>query len=276
MLERPGVVRSGDPAMSADRRPGLVTPVVFAVTLTAWLLLWGWDNSSYGRSHGEAGWLRDGAVGALCSVLHGTSFAFVVTFHVVAWILMLTAMMLATTLPLLHVFRRMTRARPNGSQLIALLLAGYFIAWTLFGVVAHTADVALHSAAGRIDWLVVHGWVPGAVILSTAGVFQLSSLKKRCLDKCRSPMMFVAMHWRGAHERRSSFAIGFHHGLVCIGCCWALMLLMFVVGTASIAWMLALAAMMGAEKTLSWGKRIRIPMGVGLLSWAALIVVENL
>jgi hypothetical protein len=71
------------------------------------------------------------------------------------------------------------------------------------------------------------------------GLFQLSSLKKRCLDKCRSPMMFVAMYWRGSYERRPSFAIGFHHGLVCIGCCWALMLLLFVVGSASIAWMLA-------------------------------------
>ncbi len=69
---------------------------------------------------------------------------------------------------------------------------------------------------------------------------------------------------------------GFHHGLFCIGCCWALMLLMFAVGTASIAWMLALAATMGAEKTLSLGKKISVPIGVGLLSWAALIVAENL
>ena len=70
--------------------------------------------------------------------------------------------------------------------------------------------------------------------------------------------------------------LGFHHGLFCIGCCWALMLLMFVVGTASIAWMLAIAAMKGAEKTLSWGRRISVPLGVGLQSWAALIVAENL
>jgi len=262
--------------MSTDRRPGLVTPVISAVTLTAWLLLWGWDNSTYARYHNEAGWLRDGVAGSLCSALHGASFTFTITFHLVAWLLMLTAMMLATTLPLLHVFRRMTRARPNGGQLMALLLAGYFIAWTLFGAVAHGADAVLHGAAGRSDWLTMHGWVPGAAILATAGLYQLSSLKKRCLDKCRSPMMFIAMHWRGSHERRSSFAIGFHHGLFCIGCCWALMLLMFAVGTASIAWMLAIAVPMGAEKTLSWGKRIRVPVGVGLLSWAALITAANL
>ncbi|WP_409333482.1 DUF2182 domain-containing protein [Burkholderia sp. Bp9017] len=96
--------------------------------------------------------------------------------------------------------------------------------------------------------------MPGAAILATAGAWPLSSLKGRCRDRCRPPMMFISQHWHGAHERRASFMPGFHDGLFCIGCCWALMLLMFAVGTASIAWMLALAATMGAEKTLSLGK----------------------
>jgi predicted metal-binding membrane protein len=262
--------------MPAADRPSLLTPVVFAVTVAAWLLLWGWDSSAYAHYQGHSGWLDASAVYHLCSGAGGATLALTVGFHLVAWMLMLTAMMLATTIPLLHVFRRMTHARGNRNQLTALLVSGYFAAWSLFGVLAHAADAALHGAADQVAWLTVHAWVPGAAILATAGAWQLSSLKGRCLDQCRSPMMFVTQHWHGSHERRASFMLGFHHGLFCIGCCWALMLLMFVVGTASIAWMLAIAAMMGAEKMLSWGRRISVPLGVGLLSWAALIVSENL
>jgi predicted metal-binding membrane protein len=73
----------------------------------------------------------------------------------------------------------------------------------------HCADAAFHFAAVRVDWLAVHAWVPGAAILATAGVYQLAPLKNRCLDQCRSPIMFIAMQLHGSRERRSSFVIGF-------------------------------------------------------------------
>ena len=143
-------------------------------------------------------------------------------------------------------------------------------------MVAHVANEALHSAADRVIWLTLHPWIPGAAILAMAGAYQLTALKRHCLERCRSPMTFIVMHWHGVRERLASFAIGFHHGLYCIGCCWALMLLMFAVGSANLGWMLALAAVMGAERTLSWGRRIRVPVAVGLLGGSALVIVASL
>ena len=82
-------------------------------------------------------------------------------------------------------------------------------------------------------------------------------------------------HWRGRDQARHAFALGVHHGLFCVGCCWALMLLMFAVGTGSVGWMLMLAAAMAIEKNFAWGRQLSAPLGVALLSWATLIVASN-
>jgi predicted metal-binding membrane protein len=108
-----------------------------------------------------------------------------------------------------------------------------------------------------------------------AGAFQFSRLKYACLDKCRTPFSFVNQHWRGIAVRRQSFRIGLHHGLFCVGCCWAIMLLMFVVGTGSVGWMLALGAVMAVEKNVSWGRKLSTPLGFFLLGWASFILVEH-
>ena len=118
------------------------------------------------------------------------------------------------------------------------------------------------------------GWL-GSAVIAMAGAFQFSALKHRCLDKCRTPLSFVIEHWRGAAPQREAFALGAHHGLFCVGCCWALMLLMFAVGTGSLGWMLLLAAVMAIEKNLPWGRRLSAPLGVALLGWAAVLAVAG-
>ena len=96
----------------------------------------------------------------------------------------------------------------------------------LFGLVAHGVDAALHRVADQSPTLLADAWLIGAATVALAGVYQLSSLKHRCLDKCRSPLMFITERWRGKSARRESFLLGMSHGAFCIGCCWALMLLM--------------------------------------------------
>lgn len=83
-------------------------------------------------------------------------------------------------------------------------------------------------------------------------------------------------HWRGIAPQRQAFALGGRHGLFCVGCCWALMLLMFVVGTGSLGWMLLLAAVMAVEKNVAWGRRLTAPLGIALLAGAALLVALHL
>jgi predicted metal-binding membrane protein len=189
---------------------------------------------------------------------------------------MTVAMMLPTTLPLLEIFRRLVARRQDRSQLIALLIAGYLGIWAAFGIAAHLADWVLHEVVERSRWLETNAWVIGAGTLLLAGAFQFSALKYRCLDKCRAPLSFVMEHWRGRRDRGNALMLGIHHGIFCVGCCWALMLLMFGVGVGNIGWMLALGAVMAVEKNLPWGRKVSAPLGLFLLGWGGFIVLYHL
>jgi predicted metal-binding membrane protein len=256
-------------------RSRLFAPLFVALTASAWVALWAWDTGPYARYLRHASWTELPVIGALCGESAGASLALTALLHSVAWLLMIAAMMLPTTFPLLDMFRRMTAARENRRTLIALLTGGYATAWALFGLVAHGVDAALHRLADQSPAWIAHGWLIGAASIALAGAYQFSSLKHRCLDKCRSPMMFITGYWRGRNARRESFQLGMGHGVFCIGCCWALMLLMFTVGAGSIGWMLALGAIMAAEKNFSWGRSIGKPLGIALMMWSAWIVVQN-
>ena len=109
-----------------------------------------------------------------------------------------------------------------------------------------------------------------------AGVYQFTPLKYHCLDKCRAPLGFIMGHWRGRRPRREALRLGLHHGLFCLGCCWSLMLLMFTVGVGSLGWMLALGAVMAAEKNLPWGRRLSAPLGMALVAGAWLVAAPHL
>jgi predicted metal-binding membrane protein len=189
---------------------------------------------------------------------------------------MTVAMMLPTTLPLLENFRRLTAQRADRSQLVTLVIAGYLGVWLGFGIFAHGADWLLHEIVERSGWLEANARFIGAATLLLAGAFQFSRLKYHCLEKCRSPMSFVTEYWRGSHERRNAFLLGVHHGLFCVGCCWALMLLMFAVGVGNVAWMLLLGALMAAEKNLPWGGKLRAPIGFALMTWGGLSLFNHL
>ncbi|APA89460.1 DUF2182 domain-containing protein (plasmid) [Paraburkholderia sprentiae WSM5005] len=256
-------------------RSRLFAPLFVALTTSAWIALWMWDAGPYARYLRHASWSELPLVGAICREVPGASVTIAALLHSVAWLLMIAAMMLPTAFPLFDTFRRMTIARDNRRTLMALLIVGYAAAWALFGVVAHSLDAALHRVADQSPILLANGWLIGAAIIAFAGLYQFSRLKHRCLDKCRSPLIFITERWRGRNARRESFRLGMSHGAFCIGCCWALMLLMFAVGTGSVGWMLALGAIMSAEKNFRWGKSIGQPLGVALLAWSAWIVVEH-
>ncbi len=197
------------------------------------------------------------------------------SLYVGGWVLMLTAMMLPTTLPLLETYRRVTHRRPDRRLLVGLVVVGYLSAWLAFGILAHLTDIALHEAVAGSVWLIFHGWVIGAAVFAVAGAFQFSALKYRCLEKCQTTLSFVIEHWQGRRERIQALRMGWRHGVYCVGCCWALMLLMFVVGTGNVGWMLLLGAIMAAEKNFPWGDRLRRPLGFGLIAVAVGIAVDG-
>lgn len=248
----------------AERRAFLA--LLGSLVGSAWIALWIWGRSPYGRylSHQQLGELGAGPL------------LLPIAFYLVGWTLMTIAMMLPTAAPLLEIFRRLTAAREDRSQLLALVIGGYLAVWLGFGIAAHLADWFLHEIVERSSWLEARAWLIGAATLILAGAFQFSRLKYRCLEKCRAPLSFVTEYWRGRAERRNAFLLGIHHGIFCVGCCWALMLLMFGVGVGNVAWMLGLGALMAAEKNLPWGRKLTAPLGVALIGLGGLLLITNL
>ncbi len=265
----------GANAPSGERNVVLAV-LLGGVAVAAWGVLWVWSGSPYARYVDHGGWLDARALGELCRAIPGGTIVVPLVLYALAWVLMIAAMMLPTTYPLLGLFRAITRGRADGTRLVALVIAGFFVAWFAFGVVAHAADAGLAWIGARNSWLTLNGWAAGAAVLATAGLFQFSALKYRCLEQCHTPFAFVASRWHGRAPAREAFRLGIDHGIFCVGCCWALMLCMFAVGTASLGWMLVLAGLMAVEKNLPGGIRLRLPVGLGLIALAAGITAERL
>ena len=196
-------------------------------------------------------------------------------FFVCGWILMTIAMMLPTSIPLLVVFHSICRSRANRPLLIALVVFGYLAAWLAFGVAAYAATIGIGRAANELTWIQSRSWMLTAGILLLAGLYQFSPLKYRCLDKCRSPFSFIAGHWHGGREHAEAFLLGVSHGIFCVGCCWALMLLMIPIGAGNLGWMLMLAVVMAVEKNLSVGRLMAKPLGAALVTLAIFVALRG-
>ena len=181
--------------MRALRAP--LTPVIGLLVAVAWLALTLWATSPYARYLEHGNWSDIGFAAAICHALPAGQVLLPGLLYAGGWLLMTAAMMLPTTLPLLHRFERMTSARSDRHPLVFLLIAGYLLVWGAFGIAAHLLDTRFHLIVRQSDWLVANGWALGAVVLMAAGAFQFSPLKYRCLDQCRSPLGFITRHWRG-------------------------------------------------------------------------------
>src|SRR5215831_4308963 len=167
---------------------------------------------------------------------------------VVSWGIMMTAMMLPSALPMIGLYgatqRREAATAPKGAPIAVFTLV----------YLAHTALMALPSR--------IFAYSVAAVLLS-AGLFQLSPYKQACLRECRSPLGFLLGHWRAG--LRGSLALGWSHALYCLGCCWALMVVLVAAGAMGLAWVLLITAVVAAEKLLPKGEWIARATGGALL-----------
>jgi len=247
-------------ARSASWPDSILVGLLAFMVLAAWYALWLGGKSAYGHVllHGS------GHLGTASQ-----SIALFVVIFVVSWTLMTVAMMLPTSVPLILLFYRMVRDRKSAAWLVTVLLCGYVATWALCGVLLQLANWALRAGLAHVSWLAAAPWIGGAAILTVAGLYQFSSLKYACLDKCRSPLSFITSRWQGGNESVQALRIGLEHGLFCVGCCWSLMALMFLVGTGNLIWMLLLGVVMALEKNLPWGRSLSAPLGWLLLTAAA-------
>ena len=132
----------------------------------------------------------------------------------------------------------------------------------------------MHASVDSIDWLGSRPELIGAAVVLSAGLFQFSSLKYRCLTACRMPTGFIYRNWHGHNPSREAILIGASYGLSCAGCCWALMLVMFALGMSNLAWMLGFGVLMAAEKNSRFGHRLSIPIGVALIAAATFLALH--
>ena len=234
------------------RRDRLVLAAALAgLSLIAWLALLAWAGSPAGA------YLHHDATGLPVPMAAG--------LFVAGWALMILAMMLPSSIPLVLTFGALVRRRERPGQLVLLLLAGYLLVWGAFGLGAWLADRGIHAAVDAVPWLADHPQLIIATTLAMAGLWQFSPLRDRCLEECRSPLGFVINRWRGTSVRAEAIRMGIAHGAFCVGCCWSLMLVMFGVGLASLSAMLVLGGITAIEKNLPQGRRLTRPLGVVLV-----------
>jgi predicted metal-binding membrane protein len=185
-----------------------------------------------------------------------------------AWQVMTAAMMLPSSLGFIRMYAAAAKNAPEFPIALGLFLMAYFGVWTGFALVAFGGDMQLHRLVDAWPWLAAHSQIVLAGTLGFAAVYQLTPLKDACLKACRHPGMYLARHYqRGA---ANGLRIGFGHALFCLGCCWALMLVMFAAGVAHLAWMGVLGVVMLVEKGAPGGDRIVAPVGVALAMLAAI------
>lgn len=190
---------------------------------------------------------------------------------VLMWWVMMIAMMTPSAAPLilLHalVLRRQSANGPDASLLPLLLLLGYLTAWLGFSLGVGLLQIALQPTGLLSDMMLWsrNAWF-SAALLGAAGAYQFSPLKRVCLAQCRNPAMFLTRHWRPGAT--GAFGLGLRHGAFCLGCCWLLMLLLFVGGIMNLLWIAALTLLVLLEKLSPRGEWVSQATGALLFVWA--------
>jgi predicted metal-binding membrane protein len=193
----------------------------------------------------------------------------------ITWLVMMVAMMFPSVAPITLAFASVTRSRGEGVVPTATFVLGYLIVWTAAGLV----PLAVLQAAGQI-LTSPPSWLPrvGGAVIILAGIYQFTPLKDACLRACRTPLGFILSHDFGGGPT-SAIRAGASHGLYCLGCCWALMAVLAVLGLMNVAWMAVFTAIFFIEKNVRRGELLprvvgiaSILGGLAVVAWPFLLV----
>ena len=193
---------------------------------------------------------------------------------------MVVAMMLPPALPMLGVLRALAARQRVPGLLVAVGGAAFVAVWTLVGALLIGTAGAVRAGVATVPWLAAHPAVVAGVIVGAAGAYQFGPWKDRCLTACRSPRGFAARHWHGVNPVVDVATLAGAYALSCAGCCVALMGVAVAVdgaaGTVALPVMVALAAVMAAERLLPHGRGLVRPVGAALLGAGALLALSPL
>jgi predicted metal-binding membrane protein len=192
------------------------------------------------------------------------------------WAVMMVGMMLPSVAPMVLIYAGVARkALGQGKPFASTgwFVGGYLLAWAGFALAATLAQMGLEQAALLSPETMATGERLGGVVLILAGLYQWTPLKERCLAQCQAPLVFIQRHGGFRRDPAGSLGLGLRHGLYCIGCCWALMALLLVVGVMNVLWIAAIAGFVLLEKVIPAGRALSRVAGVALVgagSWVLL------
>jgi len=245
--ERPDQPAGHWPVRTLRLSAALIVAILAGLSLTAWTL------TVRAGMHG-------GTPSLVSPDMAGMDQAMPAPLFLAMWVTMMVAMMFPAAAPVVVIHWRLSRLRGQSVWAVVLFVVGYLLTWTITGFAAfavYRLTVALAPALSRqTEMLIIAG------IFLLVGLYQLSWFKSVCLGHCRSPFHFFA-HWKPG--LRGATRMGVVHGLYCVGCCWALMLILLTVGLANVAWMGIIAIAIFVEKVARFGRRMAQTTGVALL-----------
>jgi predicted metal-binding membrane protein len=189
------------------------------------------------------------------------------------WCVMMVAMMVPSAAPLVLIHAVAGRKQKEGNHPLAatvIFMMGYLVVWTLFSLFATALQWGLYSLGIISGMLQIVSPAIAGLVLMTAGLYQLTPLKGACLKHCQQPLSFILFHWRPG--KRGAFRMGVEHGTYCLGCCWLIMMLLFVGGIMNLLWIAGIAIYVGTEKFAIRYRWLTLFTGVALTLAGTLMV----
>jgi predicted metal-binding membrane protein len=249
-------------ALRADRRALLVVLVVIPVAAWIWVVLMARDM--YGSMRGASAWM----------MTLDWDWPHILLLWLM-WAVMMTAMMMPSAAPLVLLYAAAARKHHDTvspAHRIYALAGGYVFVWALFSVGATALQRLLAAALVLTPMMEPATPVAASAVLGAAGFYQLTPWKRACLSVCRSPLGFMLQRWRAGTA--GAFRLGLDHGVHCLGCCWALMLILFAGGVMNLTIILTLTVWALLEKTAPFGARTPVVTGVALLLTAVWMLLR--
>jgi predicted metal-binding membrane protein len=193
------------------------------------------------------------------------------------WVVMMIGMMTPSVAPMILIYARIGRQGAVEGRTLAAsawFAFGYLLSWTAFSLAATSAQWVLERAALLTPMMQSASNVLGATVLIIAGLYQWTPFKDACLSYCQTPLGFI-LRYGFRREPAGALALGFRHGLYCIGCCWTVMALLFVAGVMNLLWIAALSALVLAEKVLPFGRLVPRLAGIAFIASGAWLLSQN-
>lgn len=191
------------------------------------------------------------------------------------WFIMMIAMMIPSVTSLVLIFtaiNRKRKQRQNPFVSSAYLLSGYFLVWAAFSLFATFLQWLLQRVSLLNPEMVTTNKILGGLILISAGIFQFTHLKNRCLGYCRTPISFIQRNWK--EGKRGALHMGMENGLYCLCCCWILMILLFVSGIMNLLWIAVISLFVLFEKVLPSVKIVSAIAGITLITYGMITLVQ--